>query len=233
MLKWYAPYRRMTGVKIMIYLDNAATTKVNNEVLEAMIPYFHTHFANPSASHKFGLEAGKAVEKAREYCAELIGANPEEIIFTSCGTESDNTALFSVPENSHIITSRTEHHAVLNPCKKLEELGCSVTVLSPDESGYISADSVEKAFNDNTVMVSIMAANNEIGTISDIKAIGILCRSRNVLFHTDAVQAFGHIPMDVNDMKIDLLSASGHKLGGPKGVGLLYARKGVSILPRL
>ncbi|WP_035790742.1 cysteine desulfurase family protein [Butyrivibrio sp. FC2001] len=217
----------------MIYLDNAATTKVNPEVLEAMLPYFSQQFANPSAAHHFGLEAKKAVEKAREFCAELIGADPSEIVFTSGGTESDNTAIFSVPENRHIITSLTEHHAVLNPCKKIEELGRRVTFLSPSENGDVSASSIESALEEETALVSVMTANNEIGTITDIKAIGSLCRSGKILFHTDAVQAFGHIPIDVNDMNIDLLSASGHKLGAPKGVGLLYVRKGVRISPFL
>ncbi|WP_408069936.1 cysteine desulfurase family protein [Butyrivibrio sp. JL13D10] len=217
----------------MIYLDNAATTKVNQDVLEAMLPYFSLQFANPSASHHFGLEAKKAVEKAREYCAELIGADPSEIIFTSGGTESDNTAIFNVPENRHIISSMAEHHAVLNPCKKIEELGRCVTALSPGENGDVSASAIESALEEDTALVSVMTANNEIGTITDIKSIGILCRSRNILLHTDAVQAFGHIPIDVNDMKIDLLSASGHKLGAPKGVGLLYVRKGVRISPYL
>jgi cysteine desulfurase len=217
----------------MIYLDNAATTKINPEVLDAMLPYFSSQFANPSASHHFGREAKRAVEKSREYCAQLIGADPSEIIFTSGGTESDNTALFSVPIGGHIITSATEHHAVLNPCKKLEENGRNVTFLLPNKDGSISSDSVKSALKENTAMVSIMTANNEIGTITDIIAIGSLCRSRGILFHTDAVQAFGHIPIDVNSMNIDILSASGHKLGAPKGVGLLYVRTGVQISPCL
>ncbi len=217
----------------MIYLDNAATTKVNNQVLQEMLPYFTESYGNPSASHYFGVEAKRAVEKARSYCAELINAQPEEIYFTSGGTESNNTALFSVPGGSSVITSMTEHHAVLNPCKRLEEAGCNVAYLKPDSEGVISPDDVEKAINSDTSMVSIMTANNEIGTIAPVSDIGKICREKKVLFHTDAVQAFGHIPIDVTEMNIDLLSASGHKLGAPKGVGLLYVRKDVKIPPLL
>jgi cysteine desulfurase len=217
----------------MIYLDNAATTKVNNQVLQEMLPYFTESYGNPSASHYFGVEAKRAVEKARSYCAELINAQPEEIYFTSGGTESNNTALFSVPGGSSVITSMTEHHAVLNPCKRLEEAGCNVAYLKPDSEGVISPDDVEKAINSDTSMVSIMTANNEIGTIAPVSDIGKICREKKVLFHTDAVQAFGHIPIDVKEMNIDLLSASGHKLGAPKGVGLLYVRKDVKIPPLL
>ncbi len=217
----------------MIYLDNAATTKVNNQVLKEMLPFFTENYGNPSASHHFGGMAKKAVEKARSYCAELIGAQPEEIYFTSGGTESDNTALFSVHEGSSVITSTTEHHAVLNPCKRLETNGCHVTYLKVGSEGLISIDELLKAIKPDTFMVSIMTANNELGTIAPVSDIGKICRERNIIFHTDAVQAFGHIPIDVNAMNIDLLSASGHKLGAPKGVGLLYVRKGVDIPPLL
>ena len=217
----------------MIYLDNAATTKVNNQVLKEMFPFFTESYGNPSASHHFGGMAKKAVEKARSYCAELIGAQPEEIYFTSGGTESDNTALYSVPEGSSVITSTTEHHAVLNPCKRLETKNCHVTYLSVGSEGFISTAELEEAIKPNTYIVSIMTANNEIGTIAPVSDIGKICRERNIIFHTDAVQAFGHIPIDVNAMNIDLLSASGHKLGAPKGIGILYVRKGVDIPPLL
>lgn len=217
----------------MIYLDNAATTKVNHQVLKEMLPFFTESYGNPSAAHHFGGVAKKAVERARICCAELIGAEPEEIYFTSGGTESDNTALFSVAAGSSVITSTTEHHAVLNPCQRLETKGCHVTYLGVDREGFIGTDELERAIEPNTFMVSIMTANNEIGTIAPVAAIGNICRERNILFHTDAVQAFGHIPIDVNAMNIDLLSASGHKLGAPKGVGLLYVRKGVDLPPLL
>lgn len=217
----------------MIYLDNAATTKVNNQVLKEMFPFFTESYGNPSASHHFGGMAKKAVEKARSYCAELIDAQPEEIYFTSGGTESNNTALYSVPEGSSVITSTTEHHAVLNPCKRLETKNCHVTYLKVGRDGFISTAEFEEAIKPNTYIVSIMAANNEIGTIAPVSDIGKICRERNIIFHTDAVQAFGHIPIDVNVMNIDLLSASGHKLGAPKGVGLLYVRKGIDIQPLL
>lgn len=219
-----------------IYLDHAATTPVDPEVVKAMLPYFTEIFGNPSSLHSLGQEAKRAVEGARQSIASLIGARPEEIVFTSGGTESDNFALKGVAharrnKGTHIITSVIEHHAVLETCGFLEKLGYKVTYLDVDEFGIVDPGDVKKAIMDKTILISIMHANNEVGTIQSIAEIGKIAREREVTFHTDAVQTLGHIPIDVNAMNVDLLSASGHKLYGPKGIGFLYIRKGTKITP--
>lgn len=217
-----------------IYLDNAATTRMREEVLEEMMPFFREMYANPSAIYSFAGEAGKAVGTARERAAALIGAKAGEIYFTAGGTESDNWALRAVAESRadkgrHIVTSRIEHHAVLHTCAYLERQGYEVTYLDVDEEGKISPEAVERAIRPETVLISVMAANNEIGTLEPVARIGEIAHERGVLFHTDAVQAYGHIPLDVEAMHIDLLSASGHKLNGPKGVGILYCRENLRL----
>ncbi len=217
-----------------IYLDNAATTCVKEEVLREILPYFTEDYANPSAIYSFAQKASQAVEDARRKAAELIGANANEIYFTAGGSESDNWALKAAAEaynskGKHIITSAIEHHAILHTCSYLEKQGYEVTYLKVDEYGKISLEELKKAVRPDTILISVMTANNEIGTIEPIKEIGKIAHENGILFHTDAVQAYGHIPIDVNEMNIDMLSASGHKLGGPKGTGLLYIRKGVKI----
>ena len=218
----------------LIYLDNAATTRVKEEVLTEILPYFSENYGNPSAIYSFAQEARKGVDQGRKRAADLIGAKPEEIFFTAGGSESDNWAIKSIAEThagkgKHIITSAIEHHAVLHTCEYLEKQGYEVTYLGVDEDGKISLEELEKAIRDDTILISIMTANNEIGTIEPVAEIGRIAHEHKVLFHTDAVQAYGHIPINVDEMNIDLLSASGHKLGGPKGIGLLYIRKGVRI----
>ncbi len=218
----------------VIYLDNAATTQVYPEVLDAMLPYFTEYYANPSSVYTFAAESAKAVNQARESVAGLLHAKPEEIYFTGGGSESDNWAIKAAAEaygekGKHIITSKIEHHAVLNTCAYLEKKGFEVTWLDVDEDGKINLSDLEAAIRPDTILISIMAANNEIGTVQPIREIGKIAREHGVLFHTDAVQAFGHIPLDVEEMNIDMLSASGHKINGPKGVGVLYIRKGVKI----
>ena len=221
-------------MKEVIYLDNAATTQVLPEVLQEMLPYFTEAFGNPSAVYTFASGAKGAVDKAREQVAKLIGAKPEEIYFTAGGSESDNWALKATAEaykekGRHIITTAIEHHAILHTCQWLEQQGVEVTYLPVDEKGVVSPQEVEKAIRPDTILISVMAANNEIGTIEPLKEIGAIAKEHEILFHTDAVQAFGHIPLDVEALNIDMLSASGHKIHGPKGVGILYIRKGVKI----
>ncbi len=219
-----------------IYLDHAATTPVDKRVLREMQPYFSEKFGNASSLHLFGLEAGEAMEKSREQVAKAINARPEEIIFTSGGTESDNIALQGVAytnrrKGKHIITTKIEHHAVENTCKFLEKSGFEVSYLDVDKEGFIDLAKLEKKMEDETILVSVMHANNEIGTIEPVKEIGELCRERGIYFHTDAVQSVGKEKIDVQRMNVDLLSASGHKFYGPKGIGFLYVKQGTKICP--
>ena len=218
----------------IIYLDHAATTYVKPEVFDAMKPYFCEHFGNASSIYSMGRESKKAVEEAREQVAKALGAEPREIYFTGSGSEADNWALKGIAaankkKGNHIITSAIEHPAVLNSCKYLEGEGFEVTYLPVDSDGLVSLEQVKNAIKENTILISIMFANNEIGTIQPIQEIGAIAREKGILFHTDAVQAVGNIPIDVEKMNIDLLSLAGHKFYGPKGMGALYIRKGVKI----
>lgn len=218
----------------MIYLDNAATTKIDHEVYEAMKPYFEEQYGNPSSIYSFAGKSKKALDEARETVASFLGAKPAEIYFTGGGSESDNWALKATAEayrdkGNHIITSKIEHHAVLHTCEYLERHGFEVTYLNVDEYGMIKLDELEKTIRPDTILISIMFANNEIGTIEPVKEIGSIAREHGVLFHTDAVQAYGHIPINVEELCIDMLSASGHKINGPKGTGILYVRDGIKI----
>lgn len=217
-----------------IYLDHAATTPLKPEVFEEMKPFLNEYYGNPSSIYEFAQVNKEAVEKAREQVAKAIGANEKEIFFTSGGTESDNWAIKGIAEaykykGNHIITTSLEHHAVLHTCEYLDKHGFDVTYLPVDEFGLIDLDELREAINESTILISIMFANNEIGTIQQIKEIGKIAKEKDVIFHTDAVQAVGHVPIDVNDMHIDLLSISSHKLYGPKGIGALYVRKGVKL----
>ena len=218
--------------KPFIYFDNAATTKTAPEVVEAMLPYYTEFYGNPSSIYTLANESRKAVTLARDTIANAIGAEANEIYFTAGGSEADNWAIIATAEayqtkGKHIITSSIEHHAVLTTCEYLEKKGYEVTYLKTDEYGLINLEELEHAIRKDTILISIMFANNEIGTIQPILQIGEIAKAHGVLFHTDAVQAFGQIPISVDEMKIDMLSASGHKLNGPKGVGFLYIRKGV------
>lgn len=217
-----------------IYLDNAATTRTLPRVLEKMLPYFTEEYGNPSSLYGLGQSASQAVTKAREEIAALIGAKPGEIYFTAGGSESDNWAIKGVAEaraekGKHVITSAIEHHAVLHTCEWLEKQGYEVTYLPVDENGLVSPEDLEAAIRPDTILVSIMMANNEIGTIEPIAQLAEIAKKADVLFHTDAVQAVGQIPIDVGELQVDMLSASAHKLGGPKGIGFLYVKKGVRL----
>lgn len=224
----------MSDTDKIIYLDNAATTQVYPEVLEAMTPFFTEYYGNPSSIYTFAGKASEAVNKARSILAQGINARTDEIYFTGGGSESDNWALKATAEayqdkGKHIITTKIEHHAILHTCEYLEKKGFEVTYLDVDEYGTVKLDELKKAIRPDTILISVMTANNEIGTIQPIAEIGAIAKEHGILFHTDAVQAFGHIPIDVETMHIDMLSASGHKLNGPKGIGLMYIRKGVKI----
>ncbi len=217
-----------------VYLDNAATTALSPRVLEAMLPYFTQYYGNPSSVHAFGREAKQGLDRARDQVAKALHCDPSEVIFTGCGTESDNTVLLGVAQRygdkgKHIITTNVEHHAILHTCEYLEKQGYSVTYLPVDQDGLVTAEQVAAAIRPDTILVSIMFANNEVGTIMPIQEIGAVCKEKGVLFHTDAVQAVGHIPVDVQAMHIDMLSLSAHKFHGPKGVGALYCRKGIRL----
>ena len=221
-------------MKKLIYLDNAATTKTAPEVVEAMLPYFTECYGNASSIYSIGTKSKEAITKSRETIAATLGAKPEEIYFTAGGSESDNWALKATAEayeskGKHIITSKIEHHAILHTCEYLEKRGYEVTYIDVDENGTVKLDQLEKAIRPDTILISIMYANNEIGTIQPIKEIGEIAKKHGVLFHTDAVQAYGQLPINVDECHIDMLSSSGHKLNGPKGIGFLYIRKGVKI----
>lgn len=221
-------------MKKMIYLDNAATTRTAPEVVEAMLPYFSEFYGNASTVYEFGGKSKEAVSKAREIIAGALGSKENEIYFTAGGSESDNWALKAAAEaykgkGKHIITSKIEHHAILHTCQWLEQNGYEVTYLDVDEFGVVKLEELKKAIRPDTILISIMFANNEIGTIEPVAEIGKIAREHGVLFHTDAVQAFGQVPINVDELNIDMLSSSGHKLNGPKGIGFLYIRKGVKI----
>lgn len=222
----------------LIYMDNAATTACYEEAKQAMLPFLTEDYANPSSIYKFAAESKKAIQTARRQIAQSIGAKPEEICFTAGGTESDNMAIKVIAwknqdRGRHIITSKIEHHAVLHACQWLEQQGFEVTYLDVDRFGIVDMEQLVNSIRPDTILISIMSANNEIGTIQPIEQIGRVARSKGVLFHTDAVQAFMHIPINVNRLSVDMMSVSGHKFGGPKGVGFLYIREGTDILPLL
>ena len=221
-------------MKPLIYLDNAATTKTAKEVVDAMLPYFSEYYGNPSTIYGLGAKSKEAVTDAREAIAQSLGAQTNEIYFTAGGSESDNWALKATAEayegkGKHIITSKIEHHAILHTCEYLEKRGFEITYIGVDENGILKLDELRAAIRPDTILISVMFANNEIGTIQPIREIGEIAKEHGILFHTDAVQAYGQLPINVDEYHIDMLSASGHKLNGPKGIGFLYIRKGVKI----
>ena len=220
----------------MIYLDNAATTKVADSVVDAMLPYFKEYYGNASSIYQLGAKSKEALDESREYIAGTLGAKTNEIYFTAGGSESDNWAIKATADayaqkGKHIITSAIEHHAVLHTCEYLEKHGYEVTYVGVDENGVIKLDELKAAIRPDTILISVMFANNEIGTIQPIKEIGEIAKEHDILFHTDAVQAYAQVPINVDEMHIDMLSASGHKIHGPKGIGALFVKKGVSIRP--
>ena len=224
----------------MIYLDNAASTAVHPEVVKEMLPYFDVQYGNPSSIHQFGRKAKNAIQKARKQVAALIDAEPDEILFTSGGTESNNTILYGITklqgshlDQNHIITSSIEHEAILQPCKEFENIGIKITYLPVDEHGIVNPDDITNSINPHTVLVSIMFANNEVGTIQPIKEISEICKKYQIPFHTDAVQAVGKVPINVKELGVDALSISSHKINGPKGIGALFIKKGVIITPQI
>ena len=218
----------------MIYLDNAASTAVHKDVLDEMLPFLKEQYGNPSSIHRFGRQADKAIRNARKRISELINSSPDEILFTSGGTESNNTALYGIAHSNkgnHIITSSIEHEAILEPCKRLEEEGFRLTYLPVDNHGFVNPHDLKDALSEDTCLVSIMFANNEVGTIQPIQEISSICKEKSVVFHTDAIQAIGKVPINVENLGVDLLSVSSHKINGPKGVGALYIKKGIQISP--
>lgn len=221
-------------MKKVIYMDNAATTRTAPEVVEAMLPYFSEYYGNPSSVYELAGASKKAINEAREKISQVIGAKPNEIYFTAGGSEADNWAIKETYEaykekGNHIITTKVEHHAVLHTCQWLEKQGAKVTYLDVDENGIIRLEDLERAITPETILISVMAANNEIGSLMPIKEIGMIAKEHGILFHTDAVQAFGQIPLDVDECHIDMLSSSAHKINGPKGIGCLYIRKGLKL----
>jgi len=224
----------------LIYLDNAASTAVHPEVVKEMMPYFDSQYGNPSSIHQFGRKAKNAIQKARKQVAALIGAEPDEILFTSGGTESNNTILYGIPklqgshlDQNHIITSSIEHEAILQPCKEFENIGIKITYLPVDEHGIVNPNDIANSINSHTVLVSIMLANNEVGTIQPIKEISEICKKYQIPLHTDAVQAVGKVPINVKELGVDALSVSSHKINGPKGIGALFIKKGLRVTPQI
>jgi len=224
----------------LIYFDNAASTAVHPEVVKEMMPYFDVQYGNPSSIHQFGRKAKNAIQKARKQVAALIGAEPDEILFTSGGTESNNTILYGIPklqgshlDQNHIITSSIEHEAILQPCKEFENIGIKITYLPVDEHGIVDPNDIANSINSHTVLVSIMLANNEVGTIQPIKEISEICKKYQIPLHTDAVQAVGKVPINVKELGVDALSVSSHKINGPKGIGALFIKKGLRVSPQI